>query len=70
MDIKMPEMDGFDATRQIRQFNRKVPIIAQTAFVLEEELQKCEETGCNGYITKPIDIKEFLEMVDGFLKEK
>ena len=70
MDIKMPEMDGLEATRQIRQFNRKVPIIAQTAFVLEEELKKCGETGCNDYITKPIEIKAFFEKVDGFLKEK
>ena len=65
----MPEMDGFEATRMIRQFNRKVPIIAQTAFVLQDDLVKCQKIGCNDYITKPIDIKEFFEKVDGFLKE-
>jgi CheY-like chemotaxis protein len=69
MDIKMPEMDGFQATRLIREFNRKVPIIAQTAFVLENEWNRCLEVGCNDRITKPIEIKEFFEKVDKFLKE-
>jgi signal transduction histidine kinase len=69
MDIKMPEMDGYVATRLIREFNRKIPIIAQTAFVLENELDKCREVGCNDLITKPIEIKEFFEKVDKFLKE-
>ncbi len=69
MDIKMPEMDGYEATRQIREFNRKVPIIAQTAFILETELDKCHEVGCNDLITKPIEIKEFFEKIDKFLIE-
>lgn len=69
MDIKMPEMDGFEATSQIRKFNTKLPIIAQTAFVLESELEKCREVGCNDWITKPIEIKVFFEKVDNFLKE-
>lgn len=70
MDIKMPEMDGFDATREIRKINSKVPVIAQTAFVQESEVKKCEDAGCNDIITKPIDIKEFFEKVDHFLKQK
>lgn len=69
MDIKMPEMDGFEATRQIRQINQKVPIIAQTAFVLEHELKKCLEAGCNDHITKPIEIKEFFNLIDRYFKE-
>ena len=69
MDIKMPEMDGYEATRLIREFNSKVPIIAQTAFVLENELSKCLEVGCNDQITKPIEIKAFFEKIDKFLKE-
>jgi signal transduction histidine kinase len=69
MDIKMPEMDGFQATRLIREFNKKVPIIAQTAYVMENEWDRCFEVGCNDQITKPIEIKEFFEKVDRFLKE-
>jgi signal transduction histidine kinase len=69
MDIRMPGIDGYEATRQIRQFNRNVPVIAQTAFMLENELEKCKLAGCNDLITKPIEIKEFFEKVDHFLKE-
>lgn len=56
MDIKMPEMDGYEATRQIRQFNNGVYIIAQTAFGLIEEREKALDAGCNEYISKPMDI--------------
>ena len=69
MDIKMPEMDGFEATRQIRQFNKKISIIAQTAYILEIDKEQCFAVGCNECITKPIDIKDFLDMVNSFLKE-
>lgn len=70
MDIRMPEMDGLQATRMIREFNRKVPVIAQTAYVLEDEDNKCLEAGCNDQITKPIEIREFFEKADKFLKEE
>jgi PAS domain S-box-containing protein len=55
MDIKMPEMDGYEATRQIREFNTDVVIIAQTAFALAGDKEKAIAAGCNDYISKPID---------------
>lgn len=55
MDIKMPEMDGYEATRQIRQFNQSVIIIAQTAYALTSEKNAAVAAGCNDYITKPIN---------------
>jgi signal transduction histidine kinase/ActR/RegA family two-component response regulator len=55
MDIKMPEMDGYEATRQIREFNKDIIIIAQTAFGLRGDREKALEAGCNDYISKPID---------------
>jgi CheY-like chemotaxis protein len=55
----MPIMDGYEATRLIRQFNTKVIIIAQTAFALSGDIIKALEAGCNDYISKPID-KELL----------
>jgi CheY-like chemotaxis protein len=55
MDIQMPQMDGYEATRQIRQFNRKVTIIAQTAYTLASDRILAIEAGCDDYIPKPID---------------
>jgi CheY-like chemotaxis protein len=69
MDIKMPEMDGLEATKQIRQFNKKIPIIAQTAFIMEIDPDKCLAVGCNACVAKPIDIRELLEKIHDFLKE-
>ena len=55
MDIRMPLMDGNEATRQIRQFNKDVIIIAQTAYAFSGDREKAIESGCNEYITKPIN---------------
>ena len=56
MDIRMPEMGGYEATRQIRVFNKDVVIMAQTAYGLSGDREKAIEAGCNDYISKPIDI--------------
>ncbi len=63
MDIRMPEMNGYEATQQIRQFNKEVVIIAQTAFGLAGDRQKSIESGCNDYITKPINKVELQAMI-------
>jgi signal transduction histidine kinase len=63
MDIKMPETDGFEATRQIRLFNKEVIIIAQTAFAGSGEKEKAIEAGCNDFITKPINKTLLQELI-------
>lgn len=63
MDIQMPDMNGYEATRQIRKFNKKVIIIAQTAFSLTGDRQKALDAGCNDYITKPIKKEELLTLI-------
>lgn len=60
MDILMPKMDGYEATRQIRQFNKNVLIFAQTAYGLSGDQKKAMEAGCNDYMSKPIN-KECLQ---------
>jgi signal transduction histidine kinase len=55
MDIRMPKMDGNEATQQIRQFNKDVIIIAQTAYAFAGDSEKAIEAGCNDYISKPIN---------------
>jgi CheY-like chemotaxis protein len=63
MDIKMPEMDGYEATRRIREFNIRIPIIAVTAFAFHTEKQKALSAGCNEFITKPISLGELSMLV-------
>lgn len=63
MDIKMPAMNGYEATMEIRKFNKDVIIIAQTAYALIGDREKAIEAGCNDYITKPIRREELMDML-------
>jgi PAS domain S-box-containing protein len=60
MDIRMPELGGYEATRKIREFNKTVFIMAQTAFGLSGSREKALEAGCNEYISKPICKEELM----------
>ena len=64
MDVQMPNMDGYEATRQIRKIDlpeaRKIPIIAMTANVFREDIEKCLEAGMSDHIGKPLDTEELL----------
>ncbi len=68
MDIKMPVMDGYEAARQIRQFNKDIVIIAQTAYGLSGDEDKAIAAGCNDYITKPLDIITFKGLIQKYFK--
>jgi CheY-like chemotaxis protein len=63
MDIKMPVMDGYEATREIRKFNKDVVIIAQTAFALAGDYEKAIEAGCNDYLAKPVKKDKLMQMI-------
>jgi hypothetical protein len=63
MDIKMPEMNGYEATRQIRQFNKDMVIVAQTAFALTGDREDAIAAGCNDYISKPIRKDKLVEVI-------
>ncbi|MBU8891772.1 MAG: PAS domain S-box protein [Bacteroidales bacterium] len=67
MDIKMPVMDGMEATKQIKAFNPDIPIIAQTAYVMKNERDTCIEAGCDDYIPKPIKSYILLEAIQRLL---
>jgi CheY-like chemotaxis protein len=67
MDIRMPKMDGNEATRQIRQFNKDVIIIAQTAYAFAGDREKAIEAGCNDYISKPIDNTLLYEVIKKYI---
>ncbi|NTW11528.1 MAG: response regulator [Chlorobiaceae bacterium] len=63
MDIRMPEMNGYDATRMIKQFRPHLPVIAQTAFTSENERKKAREAGCDGFLTKPVKKNKLIGMI-------
>ena len=66
MDIQMPQMNGYEATKEIRKFNTKVIILAQTAFALEGDKAKTIAAGCNGYISKPIKREELSNLLQHY----
>jgi PAS domain S-box-containing protein len=74
MDVQMPEMDGLTATRHVRDdnfpaLNRRVPIIALTAFAMQGDRDKCIDAGMNAYISKPIKPEELLETLEEWIEE-
>jgi PAS domain S-box-containing protein len=69
MDIRLPLMDGYEATRKIREFNKDVIIVAQTAYALTGDREKSLKAGCNDYITKPIIQSVLLELIQMHFKK-
>ena len=70
MDIRMPDINGLDATKEIRKFNQNVIIIAQTAHGLAGDKEKALEAGCNDYIAKPINKERLFEIIQNCVNKK
>ena len=71
MDIQLPGMDGLTATRLLKKDPelKKIPVAALTSYAMEGDVEKAKEAGCNGYITKPIDTRNFLDTVRKFIQD-
>ncbi len=69
MDIRMPDMNGLEVTRQIRKFNKTVPILAQTAYAMPGDKESALKAGCNDYISKPIDKQLFMAKINSLLNK-
>ncbi|MEN3009067.1 response regulator [Pseudothermotoga sp.] len=71
MDIQMPIMDGFEAVEILKsnQKTKHIKVIALTSFAMKEEKQKILKSGVDGYISKPIKVPEFVDLVKKFLEE-
>jgi two-component system, cell cycle response regulator DivK len=70
MDIRLPDISGFDVTRLLKQDDqtKSIPIIAVTAFATPGDQTKALESGCDGYITKPVIIDNLLRTIESFLR--
>jgi len=67
MDIKMPYINGLEATETIRKTNQKIPIIAQTAYAFSDDEKQAKLAGCNDYLSKPIKSQKLLQMIEHYL---
>jgi len=69
MDIKMPDMDGYEATKKIKVIRHELPVIIQTAFALSDEKERSFEKGCDDFITKPINRRLLIKTIKRFLNQ-
>ena len=70
MDIQLPEVSGLDVTKTLKADDKlkKIPVIAVTAFAMKGDEQKIREGGCEDYISKPISVTHFMEVIQKYLK--
>jgi two-component system cell cycle response regulator DivK len=68
MDLQMPEMNGYEATKILKRKFPQLPIVAQTAFAMSDDREKAMDVGCDDYLAKPIKSKDLLGVVEKFIK--
>ena len=69
LDMQMPEMNGIEVTREIRKIRKTLPIIAQTAFIFEDDKDIILEAGCDACLIKPIRKDHLITVLSGFIKD-
>ena len=67
MDIRMPHLDGYSATKEIKKIHPGIPVIAQTAYAMDGDREKSILAGCDDYLTKPIEPLKLLDKISQFL---
>ncbi len=67
MDVNMPGMNGYEAGKKIKEIKPELPVIVQTAYVLDESEQKALQMGMDGYISKPIRLNRLMELLNAFM---
>ena len=66
MDMQMPEVDGLEATRKIKEMRPWLPVVATTANTYDENAQACKEAGCDEFLTKPLQFRKMFELMQSF----
>ena len=67
MDIRMPEMDGLDATRIIKEVSPDIPVIGLSAYAFDENIQQAKEAGCDEFMAKPFRVEDLIDMVQKYI---
>ena len=70
MDMQMPEVDGLEATRRIKQIRPELPIVATTANTYDENYIACREAGCDGFLTKPLQFRKMFELMQSLFDKQ
>ena len=70
MDIQLPDMNGLQATNQIKSINPTIPVVIQTAYAFESYMQKSKEAGCDAFLVKPIDPQKLFDTIKKLLVKK
>lgn len=68
MDLQLPEIDGYEATKRIKSIKPELPVIVQTANSYNDEMKKCKEAGADGFVSKPIDLAILFNIIHNCLK--
>ena len=69
MDIRMPEMNGLDATRIIKEVNHETPVIALSAYAFEENIREAKAAGCDDFLAKPFRVEDLIETIVHYIGE-
>ncbi len=70
MDMQMPEMNGLEATREIKRIRPEMKIVATTANIYGEDEEACREAGCDGFVTKPLKFRKLYEVMQSFFDQQ
>lgn len=72
MDLKLPEMDGTEVIKIVKSDDstKNIPIFVISAHAMEEDIKKALKAGCNNYITKPINLEDFMNKIDAFFRHR
>ena len=69
MDIRMPDMNGLDATRIIKEVNSDIPVVALSAYAFEDNIREAKAAGCDDFLAKPFRVEDLIEIVSKYLKD-
>lgn len=69
MDIRMPDMNGLDATRIIKEVNHDIPVVALSAYAFDENIREAKAAGCDEFMAKPFRVEDLMDMVEKYVKK-